>query len=242
LSPVRSANGAATGTGIKVLVARFQVPNYDTGVSLIQDDALVVDALPYRDRDLILSLLTPSVGVVRGVLRGARAGKHPRAGATQILSLVRATAFYARHAEMATVRAVDLITSSYPLASDIERSAAAAVTAELLVTFCPQGEPAPRRFRLGVAALSALLGGTDARSVVAYVQFWCLLLGGVMPPLDGSGLADGDLEFLLSCRSRPIDQITDSPPRPTVQWLDRVVRAAAERRLKALDFLRSVVG
>ena len=133
------------------------------------------------------------------------------------------------------------MTSSFPLASDLARSTAAAVTAEMLVTFCPQGEPAPRRFRLGVAALGALLEGTDPETVVAYLQFWCLLLGGVLPPLEQSGLDGPDLEFLLSCRSRPVDEVTQPPPPSTVRWLDRETRAVAERPLKALDFLRSTV-
>lgn len=211
-------------------------------MSLIQDDALVIDSFPYRERDLILSLLTPSVGVVRGVLRGARGGKHPTAGATQTLSLIRLVAFHARHAEMATVRQVDIKTSSYPLAADLERASAAAVAAEILTTFCPQGEPAPRRFRLGVAGLNALLGHTAPATVVAYLQYWNLLLGGLLPPLEDSGLDELALAFLLSCRSGPIDQITDSPPQSAARWLDRTVRNAAERPLKALDFLRKTVG
>ena len=202
----------------------------------------MIDSLPFRERDLILSLLTPSAGVVRGVLRGARGGKNPTAGATQLLSLVRMVAFHAPHAEMATVRQVDLTTSSFPLAADLERATAAAVAAELLTTFCPQGEPAPRRFRLGVAALNALLGGTDPATVVAYLQVWNLWLGGLMPPLQETDLSEEDRAFLLSCRSRPVSEIIEKPPRAVVGWLDRTVRAAAERPLRALDFLRSTVG
>ncbi len=208
-------------------------------MALIDDDALVLDSLPYRDRDLILSLLTPSVGVVRGVLRGARGGKSPTAGATQILSLVHLIAFHARHAEMATIRQVDLKTSSYPVSSGLERSAAAAVVSELLITFCPLGEPAPRRFRLGVAALDALLTDVPPSIVVAYVQFWSLALGGVLPPIRESGLEEDDVEFLLACRNRPLAKLVEPPPTSAVQWFDRTVRSAAERPLRALDFLRA---
>ncbi len=208
-------------------------------MSLIDDDALVLDNLPYRDRDLILSLLTPSAGVVRGVLRGARGGKSPTAGATQILSLVHMVAFHGRLAEMATVRQVDLKTSSYPLSSDLERSAAAAVVSELLTTFCPLGEPAPRRFRLGVAALDALLAGVAPSAVIAYVQFWSLALGGVLPPIRESGLDEKDIDFLLACRNRKLAELGGAPPTSTIQWLDQTLRAAAERPLRALDFLRA---
>ena len=208
-------------------------------MALIDDDALVLDSLPYRDRDLILSLVTPSAGMVRGVLRGARGGKSPTAGSTQILSLVHMIAYHARHAEMATIRQVDLKTSSYPVSSSLEGSAAAAVVSELLTTFCPLSEPAPRRFRLGVAALDALLADVPPSIVVAYVQFWSLALGGVLPPIRESGLDEEDVEFLLACRTRPLAEISETPPQSTVQWFDRNVRSAAERPLRALDFLRA---
>jgi len=208
-------------------------------VALIDDDALVLDSLPYGDRHLILSLLTPSVGVVRAVLRGARAGKSPRAAATQLLSMVHVVAYHSRQAEMATVRQADLMVSSYPLARDLERSTSAAVVAELLATFCPQGEPAPRRFRLGVAALNALLAGTASATVVAYCQLWLLSLGGLLPPLEDSGLAALDLEFLLACRVAAPSELTKPPSAEVVCWLDRKVRQEAERPLRALDFLRT---
>jgi DNA repair protein RecO len=207
-------------------------------VALIDDDALVLDSHPYGDRHLILSLLTPSAGVMRAVLRGARAGKSPSAAATQLLSLVHIVAFQSRHAEMATVRQVDLEASSYPLASDLERSASAAVIAELLATFCTQGEPAPRRFRLGVAALNALLGGTAPPIVVAYCQLWLLSLSGLLPPLEDTGLDARELEFLLACRVAPPTELSEPPPAGVVRWLDQRVRREAERPLRALDFLR----
>jgi len=213
--------------------------SYHWRVALIDDDALVLDGIPYRDRDLILSLLTPSAGMVRGVFRGARGGKNPTAGATQILSLVHMIAHHARHAEMATIRQVDLRTSSYPVSGSLEGSAAAAVVSEVLMTFCPLGEPAPRRFRLGVAALDALLTDVPPSAVVAYVQFWSLALGGVLPPIREAGLDEGDVEFLLACRTRPLANMSEPPPQSTVQWLDRTVRSAAERPLRALDFLRA---
>lgn len=148
------------------------------------DDALVLVSSPYGDRHLVLTVLTHHHGAVRGVLRGARAGKAPKTSATQILSAVRVTAFQGPHAELATFRALELAQSSFPLASRLETAAAAAVVAELLFTFCPVSEPAERRFRLGRSTLDAMLSGCDPRTAVAYVQFWVLVLGGVFPALD----------------------------------------------------------
>lgn len=207
-------------------------------MALIDDDALVLDSLPYGELHLILSLLTPSVGVTRAVLRGARGGKHPQAAATQLLSLVHVVAFQGRRAELATVRQVELKLSSFPLAADLERSTAAAVVAELLTTFCPQGEPAARPFRLGVAALKALLGGADQASVIAYAQLWILTLSGLMPPLEDCSEAADDLEFLVACRTLSPSELPRRPSAELVRWLDRRVRREADRPLRALDFLR----
>ena len=208
-------------------------------MALINDDALVLDSLPYGELHLILSLLTPSAGVVRAVLRGARGGKSPQAGATQLLSLVHIIAFQGPRAELATVRQVELKLSSYPLASNLERAAAAAVVAELLTTFCPQGEPAPRPFRLGAAVLKALVAGTDPTTVIAYAQLWMLTLSGLMPPLEDCSEVADDLEFLVACRTLGPSELPRRPSTELVRWLDRRMRREAERPLPALDFLRA---
>jgi DNA repair protein RecO len=208
---------------------------------IFDDDALILDHHPFKDRHLIVSALTRSHGMVRGVLRSARGGKIPLAGSVQILSSVRMEFFRKPTAELATIRRVDLVQSSFGLASDLTRSAAAAVVAELLLTFCPQDEPAPRRFRLGAAALDALIAGYAPDRVVAYCQFWVLQLGGLMPQpddLDGSPFPD-ELAFLIGCRRVPLADLDLAVPAAARQRLDRMVRENAERSLRALDFFRA---
>lgn len=207
---------------------------------IIDDEALVLDHHPFRDRHLILAVLTKEGGVVRGVLRQARGGKAPPAAAAQILSHVHVSLFFRPHAELATFRTIESVTSSFPLAADIERSAASAVVAELLFTYCPEGEPAERSFRLGVAALTALLEGVRHETVVAYVQYWVLALGGVFPASesDTTSLNSRDITFLSACRHHPVSDIEAPPPSSTTAWLDTRVREEAERPLRALKFLR----
>jgi len=211
-------------------------------VAIIDDDALVLDHHPFRDRHLVVAVLTRRNGVQRGVLRRARGGKAPPAGAAQILSRVQVSLYQKQSAELATFRHIDLVTSSYTLASDLQRSAAAAVVAELLLTFCPPGEEAERMFRLGGAALDSLLGGTDAGLVVAYCEFWALVLGGVFPSekMIGEALTEQDVEFLAACRRRPVTEVSDPVPPGVAVWLDRRAREAAEQPLRALSFLREL--
>lgn len=211
----------------------WSVPTHD-------DDALILDHHPFKDRHLIVSALTPSYGVIRGVLRSARGGKTPLAGSVQILSKIRMSFFRKPQADLATIQRVDLLTSSYPLAGDIRRSTAGAVVAELLQTFCPQEEPAPRRYRLGISALEALLSGCDPDRVVAYAQFWVLQLSGLMPQpgeLDGSPSAD-ELAFLIACRRIAVADLDLEVPPAAARRLDSMVRDQAERSLQALSFYR----
>ena len=136
----------------------------------IEDEALVLDHHPFGDRHLVLTVLTHRSGVQRGVLRRARGGKAPTAAAAQIMSLVHVGLFQKPEAELATYRHLDLVTSSFPLTRELGRSVAAAVVAELLITFCPPGQPSERAFRLGVSCLEALLEETPADTVVAYAR------------------------------------------------------------------------
>ncbi len=170
-------------------------------MDLGDDDGLVLDSRPYRDRHLLLTVLTPGHGPVRGVLRGARGGKTPAAAAAQVLSLVRTGAFLSPRAELATFRRLDLVESSFPLARDLARFAAANVVAELLTTFCPPFEPAPKPFRLGRTALTGLLGGVDPDVVVAYAELWTLAFAGVLPPFDRCSACDRALEPPISIRT-----------------------------------------
>jgi len=163
-------------------------------------EALVLDSLPYADRHLLLSVLTGDTGVVRGIARGVRGGKAPAAGAAQILSRVLLEIFQGPHAELATFRRLELVESSYPLAADLARFAAASAVAELLLTFCPPNEPAERAFRLGKTILSGLLGGVPPAVAVAYAAQWSLALAGLLPPLDVCAACGAELEAVLWTR------------------------------------------
>ncbi len=233
----------------------------------IRDEGVVLDSRNFRDRDLIVAVLTPHHGVVRGVFRRARGGRAPRAAATQVLSHVRCSAFQGPHAEMASFHEFDLIQSSFGLTGDLATSTAAAAVAELFLVFCPPGEPAPKSFRLARAILNALLTGVDPDGAIAYTQLWTLRLGGWLPRLDqcnschcdltnGSftgaspgllcrscagqerGLTTQDVEFLCATLTTSPNLLSQTPSRTMNSWLDSMATKAAETRLRALEFHR----
>jgi DNA repair protein RecO len=209
-------------------------------VPIIEDDALILDHHRFRDRDLVVSMLCRRHGVQRGVLRRARGGRVPVAASTQVLSRVHATLVHKPTAELATIQSIELEVSSFPIAKELERSAAGAAVAELLVTFCPPAEPMERAYRLGCAALEALLTGVEPNTVVAYVQFWLLLLSGLFPPASAleDELSSEEAAFLERCRRLPLRDISTGVPPGVERWLDRSVRGEAERPMRALSFLR----
>jgi len=217
---------------------------YHDLVAIIDDEALVLDHHPFRDRHLILAVLSRHHGVQRGVLRRARGGKAPPAAAAQILSRIQVSLYQKANAELATFRHIDLLTSSFPLASDLARSPAAAVVAELLLTFCPPGEPDDRSYRLGVSCLDALLEGKEPDTIVSYAEFWILALGGVLPSADTitTALGGKGQAFLAICRRQPVLEAPSAVPREVVGWLDQRVREEAERPMRALSFYRDLGG
>ena len=97
-------------------------------------------------------------------------------------------------------------------------------------------------FRLGGAALDSLLEGTGVDVVVAYSEFWALVLGGVFPSamMIGADLTQRDTEFLATCRRRPVTDVPDPVPPGVAAWLDHRVRESAEKPLRALSFLREL--
>jgi hypothetical protein len=209
-------------------------------VPTIEDEALVLDHYPFGDRHLVLTVLTRRAGAQRGVLRRARGGKAPAAAAAQIMSLVHVDLFQRPEAELATYRHIDLVTSSFPLTRELGRSAAAAVVAELLLTFCPPAEPSERSFRLGVSCLEALLAEIPADTVVAYAEFWVLTLGGVLPPGSeiSEALGENGAAQLAGYRLNKVTEVSGSTLPTVSRWLDQLVREEAERPLRALSFYR----
>ena len=227
---------------------------------------LVLDRRNYRDRDLLLSVLTPDRGTLRGVFRGARGGRSPQAGVTEILSLVHSQCYQGPHAELLNFRQMEVEISSYPLASDLRQASAAAVVAEALQLFCPPEEPAPRRFRLGKAVLGALLDSMDTRSAIVYTQFWLFRLSGLMPNLkscsncggpfdrgmvladfgeaclcrncdpEGVSLDPGSLELLQIYGKHPPGPSLPKTTPALASWFDLRIRILVDRPMKALDF------
>jgi DNA repair protein RecO (recombination protein O) len=158
-----------------------------------RDEAFVLARYPFRERDLVVVLLTRLRGQVRIVARRARTLRGSRATAMEPLAHIRLTYFERPGAEMATLDEAEVVGSAYALAANPPAWAAAQVVAELALTYCPPGQRAEPAFRLVDRCVACLLGGSDPAAVAWYAELWFLKLAGVFPELERCGVCGVEL-------------------------------------------------
>jgi DNA repair protein RecO (recombination protein O) len=151
------------------------------------DEAIVLARYPFRERDLVVTLLTRQGGQVRVLARHVRGARSSRASALEPLAGIRVSYFERRHSELATLDEAELVRSAFALAGSPAGWAAGQVVAELALGFCPPGERLEAPYRLVDRCLGALLAGTPPLAVAGYAELWFLKLSGVLPELDRCG-------------------------------------------------------
>jgi DNA repair protein RecO (recombination protein O) len=171
-------------------------------VPVRRDEGIVLARYPYRERDLIVILLTRSSGLVRVIARAAR-GVHSRmAGALEPLARLRFAIFESPRSELARLQEAELMISSYAIAGRPRAWAAAHVVAELAILLCPPGQPQPRVYRLVAHCLDVLAGSAEPAAVAAYAELWFLKLAGVFPELTSCAECGAE----LGARARMLDR------------------------------------
>lgn len=137
-----------------------------------------LDAL--SEKDLVAALLTKDHGVVRAAVKGAR-GRTKRAAALQILTEVEATYFRREGADLARLQDVEIVASSFELATRSETAMLLPYIAESALTFVPESEPGGDVYRLVRHVLDALAAGTEAALAARYFEVWLLFFAGLLP-------------------------------------------------------------
>jgi DNA repair protein RecO (recombination protein O) len=202
------------------------------------DEAIVLARYPFRERDLVVTLLTRKGGQVRALARHVRGARSSRAAALDPLALVRVSYFERPHSELATLDESSVVRGSFGLASSPAAWAAGQVIAELTLAFCPPGERAEEPFRLVDRTIAGLLAGIAPLVAVNYAQLWFLKLSGVLPELDrcgvcGAALAPGARTFdpregSFVCALHPAPRPAERISAEGEAWLRAALRTALE--------------
>jgi DNA repair protein RecO (recombination protein O) len=150
-------------------------------VPLVRQKAFVLCAVPLREKDRIVTLLTEEAGKKRVVARGSRRLQSPYAGALEPMSEAKVICFEKEGRDLHRLDSLELVRSSFPLASDLGTGLLLSALAESLITFVSDSDPSEKFFRLARHAMDALFDRVAPRLVAVYFDAWVLRLSGVLP-------------------------------------------------------------
>lgn len=151
-------------------------------MSLIDTEGIVIRTFALADADKIAVVLTPGHGLIRGVAKGAKRLKSRFGSALEPMSVVRIEYFRKETAELASIRDVELIESSFGDVADPAVFQRFAHMAEMIGEFAAPDDPNERLYRM-----TRLTIGTARRRpeligpLTLYFEFWLLRLGGFLP-------------------------------------------------------------
>ena len=180
--------------------------HHNRRVRHVTADAFVLATYPLRERDRIVSFLTREAGKKRGVARGARGPRSAFSGALEPMTEVRLVYFEKEARELVSLNAAEVVRSSFPLSTPLDRALLLSAMAESLQTFVADSEPAESFYRLARHALDALFAEASPELVGTYFDVWILRLSGLFPsPAEcaGCGRPLDRTEPLLLDESRP---------------------------------------
>ena len=146
----------------------------------VASEAFILATHPLREKDRIVSFLTRE-GKKRGVARGARGPRSAFSGALEPMTEARVLYFEREGRELVSIDSADIIRSSFPLATPLDRGLLLSALAESLQTFVADSEPAEPFHRLARHAMDALFAGGAPELVAAYFDVWILRLSGLFP-------------------------------------------------------------
>lgn len=157
-------------------------------MTLTTDQAFVLDLHPFRERDVLVVLLTRGHGLRKVSARGARARLTRFGGALQTMNEIEAT-WYGREGEgLGSLREAKAKREFFPaLEKDPAAAAVGAWIADHLRTFAPEHEEGALWWRLAVHLRDTLLDGGDPRLVAVYAELWVLRIAGIFPGLAACG-------------------------------------------------------
>lgn len=164
---------------------------------LVATDAVVLHALDYLESSRILRLATRAQGVVSALGKGARRSQRRFGSAVDLYAQGDARYYTKPGRDLHTLAAFEVVRSRAPLAADLERFAAAAATAEMVLRF-GRDEPEPAWYDALVGALDGLAAAPPAHAAEAGLAGMWGLVGalGFAPALDhcahcGTALPEG---------------------------------------------------
>lgn len=152
---------------------------------LVTTEAIVLHAFDYRETSRIVRLITRELGIVSAIARGARRPRNKFGAALDLFAGGEAQLQTTVGRDLHTLSGFEATRSRPALAESLDRFAAAAALAELLLRFAPEQED-PGLLDAVIDALDALeVAAPGGAAPVALGGAWCLVAElGFAPALD----------------------------------------------------------
>ena len=152
---------------------------------------LILRTLPLTETSLIVHWLTPELGRLATVAKGARRPKSPFAGKLDIFYSADFSFSRSRHSDLHTLREVKLRATHRPLREDILKLQQAAYAAAFIEQATETDTPLPGILALLEQLLAALCGTAAIPQTVLAIELKLLRELGLEPDLAASRLTPG---------------------------------------------------
>lgn len=197
-------------------------------------EAIVLQTYALGEADRIVSLLTRSMGRVRGVAAGARRTKSHFGGMLEPMSYLRVWLYEKETRDLARVSQCELLESFLSVFQDYNSGVAFGLMTEITEFILPDHEPSDPAFRLLLVTARAIKQSGKVALPLAYFVLWSVRLAGWLPSMQrcahcGEPLAEGPS---YSSHARPA-LVCAKCKLPGMQLLAGSSRAAGNRLLAA---------
>jgi DNA repair protein RecO (recombination protein O) len=143
--------------------------------------AIVLRTYRVGEADKIVVFLTPELGKVRGMAKGARRARSQFGASLEVGTEVALTFFEKENQELVRVNRCDIVRSGFRSSEEPIRACTLAYLTDLADSFAPEREPNVKLYRLLRAAVASLVLDVEPEPVARYFEAWLLRLGGYYP-------------------------------------------------------------
>lgn len=143
--------------------------------------AIVLRSYRVGEADKIVVFLSPELGKLRGMAKGARRPRSQFGASLEIGTEVALTFFEKENQELVRVSRCDIVRSGFSSSEEPVRACALAYVVDLADAFAPEREPNVKLYRLVRATVDSLTRGAEPETTARYFEAWLLRLGGYYP-------------------------------------------------------------
>ncbi len=149
---------------------------------LVESESLVLKSYNLAEADRIVVFFTREQGLIRGVAKGAKRLKSKFGSTLEPFSTVNLQYFQKEDRELVSIQHVELVRSSFDIASDPGYLRTYSHLVDLLQTFAPPNDPNETLYRMVKACFETKLSSAaDLNSIRIYFELWLMRLGGYLP-------------------------------------------------------------